>query len=767
MIHRCCTFARRRVAPPGVVNKWVISPPIYLQVSNCFSAIDTPFTRSCGSVTEWQDVCRRSARLSPRFPLPLPLPLPRQATSPIERLKPAEYEISRQFLTKLAAVGGRKQAHQAHQLSLNIGGGGGEIPAGVVMMRKKQPCGTSQGGPTVVCGIGNRSKRLLSDSAAAPGDGYGGASNGATPIDDGSAAKPPRKGVDDNGRSCAAPRGTEMDSIDGQDRRKRGGRRVTTRDRPAAIAAGPTLPETAAERGEPVGSPPDDPHRLSEAIAALRSLASAKKARVLQRFFQTEPGQYGHGDVFLGVTMPQIRSVAARSPDLSLPQIATLLSSTFHEERMLGVVTFVNQFASALKKKQESTSPIRSALPPPSPRSPSSPLPSSCSVEVNDLVTWYVCNRKGLNNWDLVDASAYHVIGSWVSADVARRKWVLYYLCGEDSPCRIPAETNDASIPRLPSRPSPPPLVSAHSLSLPPPPNPPSLWDVRIAIVANYRLINDRRGSADRVVDGSNNDTRFGPIFDLAERFYSHPHDLIHKALGWMLREAGKHDQERLMGWLRRFAAKLPRVMLRYAIEKLSPTIKKELMGAASACGGEDVRPSSDVHMAGDEDGDGDGKGTAAAVGRGRRRGTNLRAATRTSQGEGDSTEVLNESRRAEEEEGKSAKDGKEKGASQQKTGRRTRGRDVVPSQGGQGMTGARRSTRGVPGTGVQTMATRREGERKSGNESEGSGGGGIQSRKRAGAAAALLPPSPNVDPERNDEDRSVELSRERRRRRR
>lgn len=217
--------------------------------------------------------------------------------------------------------------------------------------------------------------------------------------------------------------------------------------------------------------------------AALAASADPEDAVFLQRFFKTGPGEYGEGDVFLGVRVPATRSVVKRFRGLDLGDIEDLLDDPVHEHRLAAVLLLVAAY----------------------PRDPE-------GVYVAYLAA---VARGRVNNWDLVDASAEHIVGPHVRLG------------------RAPAGLLDR-------------LAAS-----------PDLWERRVAVLATFDAI--KHGDVE-------------PTLRLAERLLGDPHDLIHKAVGWMLREAGKRvSREALTGFLDAHAAAMPRTMLSYATEKLSP----------------------------------------------------------------------------------------------------------------------------------------------------------------------------------------------------
>lgn len=225
---------------------------------------------------------------------------------------------------------------------------------------------------------------------------------------------------------------------------------------------------------------------LHEIQSRLRSLASPETARILQGFFKTGPGQYGDGDVFLGIKVPVIRTVAKEFQNIGLDTVVALLHSRLHEERLLALLFLMRIFdAGSIQERQSA-------------------------------YRAYLANATWINNWDLVDMSAPHIVGAYL-ADQERT--TLYQL-----------------------------ILS------------PSLWERRIAMVATLHFI--RRNDFD--------DTLL-----LAEHLLNDREDLIHKASGWMLREVGKRSQERLETFLQQHSGSMPRTMLRYAIERLPETLRQ------------------------------------------------------------------------------------------------------------------------------------------------------------------------------------------------
>lgn len=219
-------------------------------------------------------------------------------------------------------------------------------------------------------------------------------------------------------------------------------------------------------------------------------VGNARKASHAACFFKTGKGEYGEGDRFIGCTVPETRKVAKANSGASFAELDRLLNDEMHECRLCALMILVAQFKSADERRRK------------------------------EIVDFYLSRTSRVNNWDLVDLSAYHIIGEWLKDKDDRS--LLYRL----------AES------RL-------------------------LWDQRIAVVSTLAFIRE-------------ND--FSDILKLAEMFLADQHDLIHKACGWMLREAGKRDEKALTDFMDRHSRVMPRTMLRYAIERLTPEQKRNYM---------------------------------------------------------------------------------------------------------------------------------------------------------------------------------------------
>jgi 3-methyladenine DNA glycosylase AlkD len=222
------------------------------------------------------------------------------------------------------------------------------------------------------------------------------------------------------------------------------------------------------------------------------SLEDKDRADHSQRFFKTGKGEYGEGDVFLGLSVPLQRSIAKQYyATASYNDVIRLLSSQYHEFRLVGVIILVRKYQSA----------------------------KDISVR-REIVDVYLNNTDRINNWDIVDASAHKILGEYC----------------------IEIENNDI-------------LVHLSKSS--------NMWEQRMSIIATHAHVS--RGKTQL-------------IYRLSKSFLSHPHDLMHKATGWLLREAGKKDRKGLNHFLDQFAEIMPRTMLRYALEKHSQEDRRYYM---------------------------------------------------------------------------------------------------------------------------------------------------------------------------------------------
>ena len=221
----------------------------------------------------------------------------------------------------------------------------------------------------------------------------------------------------------------------------------------------------------------------------LQELADEKQAEILQRFFKTGKGEYGEGDIFLGIKVPIQRNVAKKYFGLSLPKIQELLKSNIHEHRLIGLIILSNKYKESKEEDQA------------------------------NIFNFYLKNTKNINNWDLVDVTAPNIVGHFLSD---KKKNILYNL----------ARSNN-------------------------------LWERRIAIVSTFNFIRKQE---------------FEDTLALSEILLDDKHDLMHKAVGWMLREVGKKDEAVLEAFLKQHYKVMPRTMLRYSIERFDEDKRKKYL---------------------------------------------------------------------------------------------------------------------------------------------------------------------------------------------
>ncbi len=223
----------------------------------------------------------------------------------------------------------------------------------------------------------------------------------------------------------------------------------------------------------------------------MKGLADPLRATAVSRFFKTAPGQYGAGDRFLGIRVPVLRKLAAKHQLLSIRELSALLGSPWHEERLLALLILVRQYSRAEPARREA------------------------------IYRLYMRRTAQINNWDLVDCSAEHIVGAHL-ADGARTRLL--------------------------------PLAKSKVL-----------WERRIAILATFHYI--KHGE-------------FDDTLRVARLLRNDPHDLIHKAVGWMLREVGKRNRAAEETFLRQHAKQMPRTMLRYAIERFPQSLRRRYLAA-------------------------------------------------------------------------------------------------------------------------------------------------------------------------------------------
>lgn len=227
----------------------------------------------------------------------------------------------------------------------------------------------------------------------------------------------------------------------------------------------------------------------AEIQTELDALGNPTDATFAQRFFKTGPGQYGEGDIFIGIRVPVTRKVAARYRSLNLAEIEKLLESPIHEHRLAALIIMTEQAKRATPEQKRA------------------------------LYDLYLRRTDRINNWDLVDVSCRGVVGGYL---LDKPRQPLYDLARSQN-----------------------------------------IWERRIAMVSTWEFIRNNQ---------------LQDTFAIAEILLGDAHDLIHKAVGWMLREAGKKNEASLKEFLDQHAAAMPRTALRYAIERLHPADKAHYM---------------------------------------------------------------------------------------------------------------------------------------------------------------------------------------------
>ena len=221
----------------------------------------------------------------------------------------------------------------------------------------------------------------------------------------------------------------------------------------------------------------------------LQQLGSKDKAKVLQRFFKTGPGEYGEGDVFIGVRVPELRKLVKKYPDITIKEVMQLLRSTIHEERLFALLILVSKYSKGnetVKKR---------------------------------IYELYLQNTKFINSWDLVDGSAQHIVGAFL---MDKSKEPIYRLAKSDN-----------------------------------------LWERRIAILSTFHFIKH---------------DNYSETLKISKILLTDEQDLIHKAVGWMLREIGKRHISTEEIFLKKYYKRMPRTMLRYAIEKFPESKRKKYL---------------------------------------------------------------------------------------------------------------------------------------------------------------------------------------------
>lgn len=225
---------------------------------------------------------------------------------------------------------------------------------------------------------------------------------------------------------------------------------------------------------------------VSEIRTRLQQLANSDKAAILQRFFKSGPGEYDEGDVFLGINAPVLRELVKEYPNIAVAEAEALLHSDLHEERALALMLWVRLYTKGSAEQKE------------------------------HIYQRYLANTDWINNWDLVDGSAPHIVGQHL---LKRDRKILYQLANSNS-----------------------------------------LWERRIAIIATQQFIRHHD---------------FADTVKIAALLLDDKEDLLHKAVGWMLREVGNRDLPTEEAFLAQYSQCMPRTMLRYAIEKFPDEKRK------------------------------------------------------------------------------------------------------------------------------------------------------------------------------------------------
>ena len=230
-------------------------------------------------------------------------------------------------------------------------------------------------------------------------------------------------------------------------------------------------------------------NKAGDVLKELEYLKNSEKIKVFKRFFKTNEGEYGYGDMFWGISVPQVREISKRYfRDISFDEIKVLINHRIHEVRLTGYLILTYQYEKSDNEKRK------------------------------DIFDFYLNNLSGCNNWDLVDLSCYKIVGEYVLRNKEKRK-ILYKLSKSKN-----------------------------------------LWQQRISIVSTYPMIKRKE---------------FEDTLNISKLLLFHKHDLIHKAVGWMLREVGKQDMNVLRKFLNENINTIPRTTLRYSIERMNESERK------------------------------------------------------------------------------------------------------------------------------------------------------------------------------------------------
>lgn len=231
---------------------------------------------------------------------------------------------------------------------------------------------------------------------------------------------------------------------------------------------------------------------IEQLKSTLQDLADEEKAKIMMRFFKTGKGEYGEGDIFFGISVPNQRLVAKEFyQQVSLNELKDLLNSNIHEYRLTALLILVLKYE---KSKDE--------------------------LVRKEIIDFYLAQTSQINNWDLVDTSCYKILGHYCFHQ--KREELLFELASSED-----------------------------------------LWEKRIAIVSTMYFIKQKS---------------FSIVPEIVLKNLNHSHDLMHKANGWMLREMGKMNEEKLIEFLDEYTLQMPRTTLRYALEKIDPILKDYYM---------------------------------------------------------------------------------------------------------------------------------------------------------------------------------------------
>lgn len=225
---------------------------------------------------------------------------------------------------------------------------------------------------------------------------------------------------------------------------------------------------------------------LDELERELEGKQNAEQGKLLQKYFKTGKGEYGEGDIFIGIKVPVLREISEKYKELGLEDIEKLLESKIHEFRLVALFILVHKYKTGNKK---------------------------------EIFDFYIHHTKNINNWDLVDLSAHSIVGDFL---LNKDKDILYKLIASNN-----------------------------------------IWEKRIAIISTFAFIKNGK---------------FDDSLKMAKILLKEKHDLIHKAVGWMLREIGKRNRKTVEDFLRENYKNMPRTMLRYAIEKFPESLRQDYL---------------------------------------------------------------------------------------------------------------------------------------------------------------------------------------------